>query len=341
MKKRLRASAIVCLLAGLLVGCSTTPAPSPKSVAGEHVTNTQPRKTATEGKYVTILTGGTSGVYFQLGNALAKVYGEHLGAKASAQTTEASAENTMKIQRKQAELAFAMADIVGEAYRGEETFVKTGPLTNLSAIASLYPNYMQLVTTKKSGIKTLQDLKGKRVAVGAIGSGTEIMSKRVLEACGLSYNDVNVYFLSFAEGVAGVGNQTIDAAFLSSGYPNTGIMELAATNDIRLIPLPKELVAKMKAKHPAFTVSTIPANTYKGVTQEIETAMINNILITHKDLPEDEVYELTKALFDHMDALGDAHSSAKSISLKTAAQGLPIPLHPGAERFYRERGVLQ
>ncbi|WP_078408773.1 TAXI family TRAP transporter solute-binding subunit [Priestia abyssalis] len=292
------------------------------------------------GETLTILTGGTSGIYFQMGNAMAKIYGEEIGAQASAQTTGASAENTAKVSRGKAELGFAMADTVSDAYLGDGNFEKYGAIKNIRAVASLYPNYMQIVTVKSAGIKTLEDLRGKDLAVGALGSGTEIMAKRILEGVGLTYKDVNADFLSFAEGIEGIKNGTTDVAFLSSGYPNSGIMELAATDDVEIIPVPEELTLKLKEAYPAFEMGTIPADTYAGVSKEIPTVKVNNLLITNKELPNEAVYELTKTLFDHLDALKAAHNSAKDIDLQKAVEELPLPLHPGAEKYFKEQGVL-
>ncbi|MBM7649476.1 TRAP transporter TAXI family solute receptor [Bacillus ectoiniformans] len=291
-------------------------------------------------KPVTILTGGTSGIYFQLGNAMAKVYGEKLGAQTSAQTTGASAENSAKISRGKAEIGFAMADTVADAYSGEGNFVKSGALSNLRAVASLYPNYMQIVAPKSAGVRTLEDLKGKDLAVGALGSGTEIMARRILEEAGLTYDDVDADFLSFSEGIEGIKNGTTDVAFLSSGYPNSGIMELAASDEVEIIPVPQELTEKLQKKYPAFEVGSIPADTYKGVKTDRETVMVNNLLITNKDLPEEDIYILTKTLFENQKDLENAHSSAKKIKLEEAAKKLPLPLHPGAEKYYKEKGVL-
>jgi TRAP transporter TAXI family solute receptor len=293
------------------------------------------------GKIVTILTGGTPGVYFQLGHALAKIYGEELDARASVQTTRASSENIVKISQKKAELGFATADTVTDAYMGEGNFAKVGAVTNIRAVASLYPNYMQIVTPKSAKVRTLQDLKGKDIAVGELGSGTEIMAKHILEAAGITYDDINENYLSFSEGIESIKNGTTDVAFLSSGYPNSGIIELAANKEVEMIPVPKELTGELKKKHPAFDYGTIPANTYKGVTEDRETVMVNSLLITNKNMPEEEVYEMTKTLFDNLEDLRKSHSSAKHIELEKAVQKLPLPLHPGAEKYYKEKGVLK
>ncbi|PAQ14640.1 C4-dicarboxylate ABC transporter substrate-binding protein [Bacillaceae bacterium SAOS 7] len=303
--------------------------------------NGDPAEGALSGEPVTILTGGTSGVYFQLGNALAKLYGEELGAQTSAQTTGASAENTMKISKQKAELGLAMADTVADAYTGEGNFVRSGALSNVRAIASLYPNYLQIVAPKKAGIRTLEDLKGKDVAVGALGSGTEIVAKRILQGAGITYDDINADFLSFSEGIEGIKNGTTDVAFLSSGYPNSGIMELAATDDVEIIPVPKELTEKLQGQYPAFKVGAIPGNTYKGVKEDRETVLVKNLMITHQDLSEEKVYLLTKTMFENLDDLRNAHNAAKQIELETAVEELPLPLHPGAEKYYKEKGIIQ
>ncbi|WP_164985301.1 TAXI family TRAP transporter solute-binding subunit [Ammoniphilus sp. CFH 90114] len=331
------------LSGSLLTGCGADTASNAQPAKNESVeqVSADTEKSALEGKTVTILTGGTSGVYFQLGNAMAKIYSEKSGAKASSQTTGASAENAAKIAQKKAEIAFAMADTVSDAYNGAGNFAASGALSNLRGVTGLYANYMQIVTTKDTGISSLEDLKGKRLAVGAMGSGTEIMAKRVLESSGITYDDVNEDFLSFAEGIEGIKNGTMDAAFLSSGYPNSGIMELATTKDIVIIPVPADITAKMKEASPAFTTGKIPAGTYKGIDQEIETTIVKNLLITHSDMSDEEVYQLTKDFYENMDTLKSTHSSANEILLEGATDGMPLPLHPGAEKFFKEKGVMK
>lgn len=295
---------------------------------------------ALSGEVVTILTGGTSGVYFPLGNALAKIYDEQLGAQASSQTTGASAENASKIAQQNAEIAFAMADTVADAYNGEETFEDVGALDNLRAVGALYSNIMQIVVPQDSGIESVTDLAGKRVAVGAPGSGTEIMAKRVLAAAGITYDDINEDYLSFKEGVEGIQNGVIDAAFLVSGIPNAGIMELTTTDDVTLLPVSEEIVDELQSVFPAHFSEVIPAGTYDGIDEEIETAGVKNVLITHADLSDEIVYAMTKTFYENLEALGDAHNSAKLINLEEATEGLPLPLHPGAEAYFEEEGVL-
>lgn len=343
MKKMLLFLLIALLTFGV-IGCSSQSSEGGSDSKGEETSENKSSETSSgnplDGKVLTILTGGTSGVYFPLGNALAKIY-NNVGAQASVETTGASAVNAAKIAQKKAEIGFAMADAISDAYNGVDTFEKTGALKNLRAVTALYSNYMQIVALKDSGIQSIEDLKGKKVAVGAPGSGTEIMARRVLEAAGLTYDDIEEDFLSFQEGVEGIKNGVIDAAILSSGIPNAGIMELATTNDIVIVNIPKDIVTKLQEEYPAFVSSTIPSGTYEGQTEEIETASIKNLLITHADMSDDEVYELTKQLFEQIQVLRDTHNAAEDILLEEATKGLPLPLHPGAEKYFKEQGVLE
>jgi TRAP transporter TAXI family solute receptor len=294
-----------------------------------------------DGEVVTILTGGTSGVYYPLGNAQAKIYNEELGAQASAQTTGASAENASKIAQQSAELAYAMADTVSDAYNGVGKFEDSGALENLRAVSALYTNYMQLVAPKDSGIESIEDLKGKKVAVGASGSGTEIMANRVLEAAGLSYDDIDEDYLSFKEGVEGIKNGTTDAAFLVSGLPNAGIMELTTTEDITLVSVSEEIVAALQEIYPAFLSEEIPGGTYDGVEEDVKTAAVKNLLITNAEMSDEKVYEMTKAFYENLDTLRDTHNAAEAIELEEATEGLPLPVHPGAEKYFKEQDVAE
>lgn len=330
-----------------LAGCGSGKSDKVETAKQEGQTETAQQPAAQQnvnpakGQMITILTGGTSGVYFPLGTTLAKIYTEKLGANSTAQTTGASAENSAKVSQKTAELAFVLADTVSDAYSGKGKFAQTGALDNLRAVTALYSNYMQLVTTKKSGITTLEDLKGKRVVVGAAGSGTEISALSILKTVGITYDDIKEEFLSFAEGIDGLKNGTVDAAFISSGIPNAGVMELAMTNEVVLVTIPTSVVEKLAVEYPAFTTEVVPAGTYNGVDQDIETAVVKNILITHADMSDDMVYELTKTLYDNVQTLKDTHSAAKDIVLEKGPKGMPLPLHPGAEKYFKEQGVLK
>lgn len=291
-------------------------------------------------QFINILTGGTSGVYYPLGNALSTIYGEAIpDAKPTVQSTKASVENLNLLQAGRGEVAFALGDSVAFAWAGDAEMGFKAKADKLRAMATVYPNYIQVVATKDSGIKTLADLKGKRVSVGAPKSGTEVNARTVFAAAGLTYDDMQVQYLPFGESVELMKNRQLDATLQSAGLGVASIRDLANSIDIVIVPIPADVVAKIN--DPVYVSVQIPAGTYEGQDAPAATAAVNNILVTRSGLPDELVYEMTKAMFDHLGDMVAAHSAAKAISLDTATKGLPIPLHPGAERFYKEKGVLK
>jgi hypothetical protein len=296
---------------------------------------------AAQQKFINVLTGGQAGVYYPLGVALSQVYGKAIpDAKATVQATKASVENLNLLQAGRGELAFTLGDSLSDAWRGvEEAGFKT-KLDKLRAVAGIYDNYIQIVANADSGIKTLADLKGKRISVGAPRSGTELNARAILKAAGLSYSDfAKVEYLSFAESVELMKNRQLDVTLQSAGLGVASIRDLATSIKVVLVPIPAEVVAK--TGDPAYHSSTIPANTYSGQTEAVPTAAVKNFLATHEGVPADVVYAMTKATFDNLDTLVAAHSAAKGIVRAEAIKSLPVPLHPGAERYYREVGLLK
>ncbi|MED4586128.1 TAXI family TRAP transporter solute-binding subunit [Brevibacillus choshinensis] len=292
-----------------------------------------------EQKFLTIATGGSSGPYYTLGGAMAKIYKEKLGYNASVQSTGASVENINLVKAKKADVAFVMSDVTTFAYAGQENFKEGGAIKDLRAMAGLYLNYVQIVTLKDRNIKSVADLKGKRVGVGAPNSGVEVNARMVLAGHGISYDDIKADYLSYAEAIEQLKNNAIDAAFVTSGLPNSTVIDLSTTKDVEIVPIKKEDVEKMKEQFPFFVSAEIPAGLYKN-DQPIQTAAIRNILLVRNDLSDDQVYKLTKTFFDEMEALRAAHSAAKEIDVKEAGKNLVVPLHPGAEKYYKEVGAL-
>lgn len=289
---------------------------------------------------ITILTGSTSGVYYPLGNALAAIFSGTLPtAKVAVQATQGSVQNLNLLQAGRGEIAFALADSVGLAWRGEPGMGFDGKLNKLRTIASLYPNYIQIVAAEGSGARTLADLKGKRVSVGAPRSGTELNARRVFQAAGLSYDMMSVQYLSFGESVELMKAGELDATLQSAGLGVASISDLAAALPITLLPVPPDVVGRIV--DPAYLARPIPARTYRGQERQVMTAAVSNLLMSREDLPADVVFAMTKALFDNLAKLTAAHAAAAGVSLDRAAQGSPVPLHPGAERFYRQAGVLR
>jgi hypothetical protein len=290
--------------------------------------------------FINILTGGTSGVYYPIGVGLSQLYSNGIeGAKTSVQATKASVENLNLLESGRGELALALGDSVADAWNGVEDAGFKTPLKKLRAIAGTYPNYIQIVASKESGIATLADLKGKRISVGAPKSGTELNARAIFKAAGLSYEDMGkVEFLPYAESVELIKNRQLDATLQSSGLGMAAIRDLAATLPITFVAIPADITAKID--NAAYQAASIPAGTYDGQDSDVPTVAINNILVSHDGVSEEVAYQMTKLMFDNLERLGNAHSAAKDIKLEGAAKDLPIPLHPGAERFYKEVGAL-
>ncbi len=292
-------------------------------------------------EFINVLTGGTSGVYYPLGVALTNIYGKALpNARVSSQATKASVENLNLLQDGKGEIAFTLGDSLSQAWTGVADAGFAKKLDKLRGVAAIYPNFIQIVASGSSGIKTLADLKGKRISVGAPKSGTELNARAVLAGVGLKYSDfAKVEYIDFGGSVDLLKNRQIDVTLQSAGLGVASIRDLANSIDIVIVPVPVDVVAKIG--DPAYVADTIPADTYKGQTAAVPAVAVRNFLVTHSGMKDDTVYAMTKAMFDNMDALAAAHVAAKQIDLKTAAAGMPVPLHPGAERFYKEKGVLK
>jgi TRAP transporter TAXI family solute receptor len=290
-------------------------------------------------QFINIVTGGTSGVYYPLGVAMSQVFSTDIpNVKTSVQATKGSAENANLLQAGRGELGFGLADAIADAWAGDAEAGFKAPLDKLRGVAAIYPNYIQLVASADSGIKTLADLKGKRISVGAPKSGTELNARAILKAAGYDYRDFSkVEYLPFAESVELMKNRQLDATLLSAGLGVAAIRDLSTSIKVVFVPVPADVVAKVG--NVAYQPGNIPANTYQGQAAEVPTVTIRNVLVTHADVPADVVYAMTKALFANLEHLKNAHSAAKAISLEAAPLGLPVPLHPGAARFFAEAGA--
>jgi TRAP transporter TAXI family solute receptor len=290
-------------------------------------------------QFINILTGGTSGVYYPLGVALSTIYAENIpDARTSVQSTKASVENLNLLQSGRGEIAFALGDSLKLAWEGDAEAGFKKKLDKLRGIAGIYPNYIQIVASKDSGITSLEGLKGKRLSVGAPKSGTEINARAILGAAGLSYDDLGkVEYLPFGESVELMKNRQLDATLQSAGLGVASIRDLASSIAITVVPVPAPLVEQIGAPYVA---ATIPGGTYTGQDQDVPTAAVVNFLVTQTEVPDEIAYLMTKTLFEHLDTLVAAHAAAKGIKLENALKGMPVPLHPGAERFYKEKGMM-
>lgn len=291
-------------------------------------------------QFVNVLTGGTSGVYYPLGVAIGKIFSDKLpGVKTQVQATKASVENLILLQQGRGEIAFALGDSLKAAWEGDEEAGFKSKLDKLRTIGAIYPNYIQVVATVDSGIRTLADLRGKSLSVGAPKSGTELNSRAILAAAGLSYKDLGkVEYLPFAESVDLMKNRQLDATLQSAGLGVASLKDLSTSIDIVVVAVPKQVVDRIG---PPFTSVTIPANTYAGQEKDVPTAAVTNYLVTSTAVSDDLAYQMTKLIFDSLPELANSHVAGKDIRLQTAASGSPIPLHPGAIRYYKEKGVLR
>ena len=289
--------------------------------------------------FLSIATGGTSGTYYPIGGAIAQAVSKSPAIQATAETGNASAANTNLIAKTEIEIAFVQNDVAFWAYTGQQMF--TSPLTNLRAVASLYPEHVQLITTKDSAIKTLDDLKGKRVGIGAPGSGVQSDVLALFQVAGLKTDDMRAEFLDFGATTSRFKDNQIDAGFVVAGYPTASVMDLATTKDISLLSFSPEFLKKLGEAHPYFIQSTIPAGTYKGIDTDVTTPAVMAILITHDKVADDVVYEFVKTMFDNIADVHASHAKGREINLETALSGLTVPLHPGAEKFYKEKGMVK
>ncbi|SDN42499.1 TAXI family TRAP transporter solute-binding subunit [Vreelandella arcis] len=285
---------------------------------------------------LSIATGGTGGVYYPIGGGFAEMINNHIeGAQATAEVTGASVENMGLIMRGDADMALALADTVYQAYNGSGDF-EGRQIENTRALASVYPNAVQLVTLADSDVESLSDLEGKRVSVGAPGSGTELNARALLEANGMSYDDFDPQRLNFNETADAIRDGDIDAGFWSVGPPTSSIMNLATTRDIRIIGLSDEEVANAREEVEVFAPYQLQEGLYEGMDEAVQTIGIPNVLVVNADMDEDLAYQLTQLLFENTDELIAVHPAANDTTVEFTMESTPVPLHPGAIRYFEE-----
>ena len=292
-------------------------------------------------QFLAIATGGTGGTYYPLGGALAQMLSNQIDDLiVTAQTGNASIANCNLIGRHQIETAFSQANTTYWAYSATGLLADTEPIENLRAIASLYPETIHILATKESGVKTIADLKGKRVGVGAPNSGTAADAEIIVEAHGLSFDDMNVDYIDFNEVADRLIDGQIDAGFTTAGYPTSSVINIATVRDIVLIPVDLEVAEKLVEEIPYYGITEIPAGMYAGVEEPVRALATPALWICDSQLDPTLVYKMTKALWEHTDILAQTHAKGKDITPETALDGIGIPLHAGAELYYKEVGLV-
>ncbi|WP_191562204.1 TAXI family TRAP transporter solute-binding subunit [Metabacillus idriensis] len=289
-------------------------------------------------KTLRILTGGTGGTYYPLGGSFGDIISDKTDYKATVQSSGASVENMQTLKSGDAEIAFSQTDIATYALNGESMF-KDNKIDNVLGLGTLYNETVQLITTEKSGIKSVEDLKGKKVSVGAIGSGAYLNATQVLEVHGLTVEDIQAQNLSFDESTEGIQGGSIDAAFVTAGTPTAAVETLSAQNDVVVVPLEADKVKELIEKYPFYSEDVVPSGTYK-IGEDVNTVAVKAMLVVQDELAEDLVYDITKSIFENTDKI--AHAKGKLIKAETALEGIgDLKLHPGAEKYFKEKGVLK
>ncbi len=322
-KKSIVLLLVLSLMATLIIGCEKeAEEPAPEQQA--------------ETVFINIGTGGTAGTYYPLGGAIAEILKSNIpGANATAESTGASAANINMLNQGEIDLAFVQNDVSYYADLGIELFQEQGKIEGLKALATLYPEVCQIITTKNTGITSVADFADKKIAVGAAGSGVEANARQILAAYGFSYDDIKPQYLSFAEAAAGLKDGNIDAAFITAGTPTSAVLDLSAQNEVVLLPIDDEIADQLVEDFPFYTKVTVTADVY-GMASDVNTLAVKAMLVTTDKMSEEMAYNITKAIYENLDKLGAAHSAGKLITLETAQDGISIPLHPGAEKYFNE-----
>ena len=333
MKKKLALVLAMAMTASLaLTGCGNGSGSGSGSGAGSSTP-------APAGKTTQVLaTGGTTGTYYGVGSAMMNVLNPLLTlTELNVTSTGASKDNVEGITDDEYGLAILQSDVLTSAHEGTNVF--TAPETDALWVAGLYNETVQI--TAKGGITSVDQLKGKAVCVGDQGSGTEFNAYQVLEAYGMTADDIEVVHANFGEASEMLKNGQIDAAFTVAGAPTTAITELATSGmDFSLVSLDQEHVDILRNKYPFLVQENLPAGTYEGVDTETICVAVEAALVASTDMSEDAVYELTKTMFENLEELGTSHAKFQLVSAEKAAENGSVPMHPGAEKYYKEIGLL-
>jgi TRAP transporter TAXI family solute receptor len=291
---------------------------------------------------IAIATGGTGGVYYPLGGGMANVLSKYVpGVQATARVTGGSVDNLKLIGSKQSEVALVMVDVALDAHKGEDKF--RGAPVDVRTLMVLYPNRKHVVTIEGTRISKMADLKGKRVSTGSPGSATEVMAFRVIEAAGLDKDrDMRRERLGVAESVNALKDRKIDGFFWVGGLPTAAVTDLGATPGVKIVMVDTaDLVDKMNAKYNGiYSTGVIPANTYPGQDKDNKVAVVQNILVANASMPDKMAYDIVKTFFEKRDELIAVHGEARNFVLETQnSKNTTIPWHPGAAKYFAERGV--
>ena len=287
---------------------------------------------------MTMGTGGTSGTYYAFGGVLGQYIKNHAGIDVTVVSTDGSKANIESIDSGDYQLGTVQSDVMAYAWAGTRSFEATGAIQSFRVVAGLYAESVQLVTMDPE-IKSVADLAGKSVSIGAPGSGVYFNAMDVLAAAGLTEADIKPQYMSFADSADGLKDGKIDAAFIVAGAPTAAITELCTTNSAYLVPIDGEVAEKLMAESPFYTLYTIPAGTYAGQDEDVVTVTVKATLIVSANADEEAVYNLTKAIFDNTAAIAAENGKGAELSVENATSGMTAPFHAGAAKYFAEQGV--
>lgn len=288
-------------------------------------------------EFLSLYTGGMNGTYYPLGGEMAKIITDKVGIQTDSVSSNASADNVIAIRDGEAHLAFVQTDVVANAVEGVYAF-EGNKVDNVLALGSLYPETVQIVTTVGSGITSVEDLKGQRVSVGAPGSGTYINAEQILEVHGMTMDDINAQNLDFGESTGGIQDGNIAAAFITAGTPTGAVEGLSATSDVAIVSIADDKIAALIEKYPYYAADNIPVGTY-GLEEEVSTVAVLAMLIISDEISDGLAYDITKSIYENAGTM--AHAKAEYITLDSAMDGIGIDLHPGAEKYFKEKGLIK
>ena len=293
------------------------------------------KKDQPERVFLNIAAGGTGGAYFPLAGAVAEILNRNIpGMNASAQTTGASVANINLLNEGKVDFVFAQTDITYYAANGLEMF-QDRKMEHLRGLAVLYPETVQIITLERSGIRTIEDIRGKRVAVGAAGSGTEANARQILAAHGITYDDVSVQYLSFNEAANGIRDGNVDVGFVTAGFPTAAVQDIGSQHTVVLVPIAPNRIEALMREHPFYIRNDIPADAY-GLGADVTAVAVNAMLVTTTKMSDEMANNIVKLIYGNLDRIEAAHTIGRHIKKETALTGMPITASEGAEKFFKE-----
>ncbi|BCJ87552.1 TAXI family TRAP transporter solute-binding subunit [Effusibacillus dendaii] len=331
MKKAFALVTAAALALTAVVGCGSS---TPTAKDGAAPTAKTPDR-------ITIATATTGGVYYPVGNALAKLWTTKNNVQAVAQTSAGGVANLQMFAKKEAEIAFVESGIADYAVKGTEMF-DGKKIDNIRGLTSLYPNVVHIIVKADSGINSLKDIKGKRIIPGSHGSSSEVNTRKILEAYGLDYvkrQDVKADFIGFNESAEALKNGQVDLISMTGGTPLAATLDVASSIPVKLLSIDKDMIDKLVKDNPYFVPYTIPKGTYKGQDEDVNTVAVTNLLVVRADLPTDFVYNLTKTMFENLPTLIETHKALKDLTKDNALTGMNVPLHEGSKKYFKEIGL--